>query len=91
MTARHYAPAVPVELFDTKAALAQRYAELRRQGKRVAMLQPHAPQLFADLRRLEAEGVDAILCVLPPATGLGLAVRDRLRRAAGLAGKQNAG
>jgi L-threonylcarbamoyladenylate synthase len=87
MTLRHYAPSVPVELFETTMLLEQRYTELRRQGKRVAMLQPEAAHLFAELRRLEAEEVDVILCVLPPSAGMGLAVRDRLRRASGLAGR----
>lgn len=87
MTLRHYAPSVPVELFETKPSLEKRFEELRRQGKRVAMLQPEATQLFAGLRRLEMEQVEVILCVLPPPTGMGLAVRDRLRRASGLAGK----
>lgn len=41
-----------------------------------------ASRLFAALRDLEREGVDIILATAPPAEGLGLAVRDRLRRAA---------
>jgi len=52
-------------------------------GRRVGLLVPTAQNLFAELRRLDAEGVDVILCVLPPAEGIGLAVRDRLQRAAG--------
>lgn len=43
-----------------------------------------AHRLFASFRVLDAQGVVVILCVLPPATGLGLAVRDRLQRAAGV-------
>jgi L-threonylcarbamoyladenylate synthase len=42
-----------------------------------------AKRLFAALRILDAQGVVVILCVLPRAEGLGLAVRDRLQRAAG--------
>jgi L-threonylcarbamoyladenylate synthase len=41
-----------------------------------------ARQLFAGLRALEAHGVEAILCPLPPASKLALALRDRLLRAA---------
>lgn len=41
-----------------------------------------ASRLFAGLRWLESEGVEAIICPLPPAEGLALAIRDRLQRAA---------
>ena len=43
-----------------------------------------ANKLFAAFRILDKQSVVVILCVLPPAEGLGLAVRDRLQRAAGL-------
>ncbi len=46
-------------------------------------LEDIARNLFAGLRALDAAGVDVILCPLPPERGLGRAVRDRLRRAAG--------
>ncbi|MCG3150563.1 MAG: Threonylcarbamoyl-AMP synthase [Verrucomicrobiae bacterium] len=42
-----------------------------------------ARRLFAALRVFDKQEMAIILCVLPPATGLGLAVRDRLQRAAG--------
>ncbi len=42
-----------------------------------------AQRLFAAFRVFDAQGAVVILCVLPPATGIGLAVRDRLQRAAG--------
>jgi L-threonylcarbamoyladenylate synthase len=38
--------------------------------------------LFDGLRSLDACGVDAIVCPLPPEEGLGLALRDRLTKAA---------
>jgi L-threonylcarbamoyladenylate synthase len=41
-----------------------------------------AHRLFAGLRRLDADGVDLILCPVPPAKGLGSAIRDRLLKAA---------
>jgi L-threonylcarbamoyladenylate synthase len=41
-----------------------------------------ARNLFAGLRRLDAQGVDVILARTYPPTGLGLAIRDRLLRAA---------
>ena len=41
-----------------------------------------ATRLYAALRSLDASGVDTIVARLPRAAGLGLALRDRLRRAA---------
>ena len=43
-----------------------------------------AQRLFAAFRVFDAQGAVVILCVLPPAEGIGLAVRDRLQRAQGL-------
>jgi L-threonylcarbamoyladenylate synthase len=42
-----------------------------------------ARHLYAALRDLDARGVDVVIAALPPAVGLGEAVGDRLRRAAG--------
>jgi L-threonylcarbamoyladenylate synthase len=42
-----------------------------------------ARKLFGALRVLDSQGMDVILCPLPPAEGLALALRDRLQRAAG--------
>lgn len=42
-----------------------------------------ARELYAALRDLDARGVDLIVAALPPEAGLGEAVVDRLRRAAG--------
>jgi L-threonylcarbamoyladenylate synthase len=41
-----------------------------------------AQRLYAGLRALDAAGCTVILCPLPPAEGLGAALRDRLRKAA---------
>jgi L-threonylcarbamoyladenylate synthase len=46
-------------------------------------LEQIATQLFAGLRTLEEAGVDVILCRSFAEEGLGLAIRDRLRKAAG--------
>jgi L-threonylcarbamoyladenylate synthase len=81
MTLKHYAPRAKVEVFEDEAALQARAGKLC--GQRVGVLRPTAQDLYAELRRLDAEGVEVILCVLPPAEGIGLAVRDRLLRAAG--------
>jgi L-threonylcarbamoyladenylate synthase len=42
-----------------------------------------ARDLYAALRDLDAQGMDLIVAALPPEAGLGEAVADRLRRAAG--------
>lgn len=89
MSSKHYAPRAPVEVFQTSGQLRTRADQLRAQGKEVGLLtitddlDRLAHTLFAQLRILDRRGVDVILCVLPSPTGIGLAVRDRLLRAAG--------
>jgi L-threonylcarbamoyladenylate synthase len=41
-----------------------------------------ARNLYLQLRALDDLGVDVIVCPMPPSTGIGLAIRDRLRKAA---------
>jgi L-threonylcarbamoyladenylate synthase len=41
-----------------------------------------ARRLFAGLRELDTAGATVILCPLPEHTGLGVAIRDRLHKAA---------
>jgi L-threonylcarbamoyladenylate synthase len=48
-----------------------------------------AESLYAGLRALDACGCDVILCPLPPAEGVGAAMRDRLRKAARGEGRGN--
>lgn len=43
-----------------------------------------ARQLYSRLREADQLGLDILIAALPPAIGLGLALRDRLRRAAGM-------
>jgi len=40
-----------------------------------------ARDLYAHLRALDEQGVEVIVCPMPPAEGIGLAIRDRLRKA----------
>ena len=90
MMLKHYAPQTPLELFETEEQLQVRAQELRINSKRVGIVTSSADPtalaqtLFAQLRSLDAQNVDVILCALPSAEGIGLAVRDRLLRAAGL-------
>jgi L-threonylcarbamoyladenylate synthase len=41
-----------------------------------------AHELYAGLRALDAQGCTVIVCPVPPADGIGAAIRDRLRKAA---------
>jgi len=50
-----------------------------------------ARDLYAGLRTLDAEGCTVILCPLPPERGIGMAIRDRLKKAAGKAGMEGRG
>jgi len=58
---------------------------LRDGGKRVVLLAAGdvtAPNLYASLRRADESGAEWIVVPLPEEVGLGLAVADRLRKAA---------
>ena len=50
---------------------------------RFGSVRQYAGGLFSALREMERSGADIIIAELPPEEGIGLAVRDRLRRAAG--------
>lgn len=98
MMESHYSPGVPVEVFEEIAGLRRRAVELDGRcvvvaernlddtpcreaialGEGAAM----AVALFATLRRFDDPSHGRILALLPPPRGLGLAVRDRLFRAA---------
>jgi L-threonylcarbamoyladenylate synthase len=79
----HYAPRAEVIVVKPGEAEA-RAAELKRKGLKVEILErPEAPTLYAWLREADARGVDAVVVVAPSEEGLGLAVADRLRKAAG--------
>ncbi|MBU0726377.1 MAG: threonylcarbamoyl-AMP synthase [Alphaproteobacteria bacterium] len=88
--ASHYAPALPVRLNATNAAAGEALLgfgptdgtealNLSRAGD----LQEAAANLFAMLRALDRPGLSGIAIMPIPETGLGRAINDRLRRAAG--------
>jgi L-threonylcarbamoyladenylate synthase len=94
MSLKHYAPRARVELLDgdareTVVALKRRVEELKREGKTFYILSNYgdnrlyAQTLFDQMREADAQQADVILAIMPSARGLGLAVRDRLVRAAG--------
>lgn len=87
MLAAHYAPACEVVLAADATEAAHRQAELERSGRRSRVLDrtddlvAAARLLYADLRAADADGLDVLVVVLPPAEGLGHALRDRLFKA----------
>jgi L-threonylcarbamoyladenylate synthase len=81
----HYAPRALVTIVSPGEG-ARTAEELRRKGKRVVLLGEKdvaARELYASLRRADESGAEVIVVPLPDETGLGLAVADRLRKAAG--------
>jgi len=98
MLASHYAPLIPLRLkspdhhwpVDARLGyLSFRGDNLPGDARFVEVLSRRgdlgeaAAALFAALRRLDASGATAIIAEAVPDEGLGLAINDRLRRAAG--------
>ncbi|HEY5874852.1 MAG TPA: L-threonylcarbamoyladenylate synthase [Ilumatobacteraceae bacterium] len=88
MLESHYAPRCRVVLGESRDVAVALAADAAAQGLRTELLDPAAPiaeyarNLYAWLREADARGVDVLVAVLPPATGIGVAVRDRLIKAA---------
>ena len=88
MLESHYAPRARVVLVDDAAESASVAATLSAAGEHVVELEAdsdvgiYARELFARLRRADAQSPDVIVAVLPADRGLGRAVRDRLFKAA---------
>jgi len=97
---RHYAPLVPLVLLDSEKNKRECPIPEGNKGRTgyIGMRQPpfdpfreirfdslphFARGFFAALRELERE-VDVIYVEMPPAQGVGFALRDRIRRAAGV-------
>ncbi len=84
----HYAPRAIVELVAA-SELASRAQALTAAGNRVVVLSPptdlqqFAREIYSLLRQADSAGCDVILATLPPETGIGAAIVDRLRKAAG--------
>ena len=80
----HYAPRAEVLVVDDVSTHVSR---LRAAGRRVGVIEAepaerYAAHLYQRLRALDAEGVEVIVAAAIPEVGLGVAVMDRLRRAA---------
>jgi len=81
----HYAPRAVV-VIAAAAETPGRADRLRAEGKKVVVLQEKdisPDRLYGSLRQADDAGADVIVVPLPEETGLGLAVADRLRKAAG--------
>jgi L-threonylcarbamoyladenylate synthase len=81
----HYAPRAEVVIVRPGEG-ERRATELRAGGKTVVVLAEQevaARELYASLRRGDESGADVIIVPLPDLVGLGLAVADRLQKAAG--------
>lgn len=84
MLASHYAPRCAVLLVDD-AAHAYSVARMHPGSVIIGVdlsLVEYAQGLYASLRNADGAGATAVIAVLPTATGLGHAVRDRLFKAA---------
>lgn len=91
---QHYAPQAEVILYehDTPPAVIPLKAGCISLGDplpgcsitcRCHSLEEYAHHLFRFFRRCDISGAKAVYCELPPASGIGSALRDRLQRAAG--------
>jgi len=84
MLASHYAPQCAVRLVD-RADDARALAAGSPRSEILDLtddLVAYAHELYARLRDADARGVGTVIAVLPPAEGLGHAIRDRLTKAA---------
>ncbi len=84
MLASHYAPVARVLLVETATEAATIAAEM--DGAWILDhchdLAEYAHALYAELRSADERGVAVIVAVMPPAAGLGHAIRDRLTKSA---------
>lgn len=88
MLEAHYEPDCLVVLADSIDAADERVRAARADGRRADALDRTddlvvaAQLLYADLRAADDRGLDELVVVLPPASGIGVAIRDRLTKAA---------
>ena len=88
MLASHYAPDCEIVPAADPQTAEQLATERRVDGRRVGVLDRTddlvvaAQRLYADLRAADDGGLDVLVVVLPPATGIGHAIRDRIMKAA---------
>ena len=86
MLPAHYAPQCQVTLVDEFPQAIQMIESVNPSARRVidASIDPigFASSMYAQLRQCDADGIQQLFVVLPRPVGIGLAVRDRLTKAA---------
>lgn len=88
MLASHYATRAPLEIHETQESLDESRRNHQTAGRSYEVLAhpeddfEYSRGLYASMRDCDARNPDVILALLPPAVGLGVAVRDRLFKAA---------
>lgn len=88
MLESHYAPNCVVELVESSLAAQVRAHELKSESRRVQVLDyshdlnVYAKNLYEFLRLADRAGCEVVVAVMPQAVGVGLAIRDRLSKAA---------
>jgi L-threonylcarbamoyladenylate synthase len=94
MLSGHYAPECPMVLAETAAGARRIGDEHSTLGRKVRVLDrtddlvQAAFELYNDLRAADNDGIEVLVVVLPPAEGVGHAIRDRLFKAAAGSGRQ---
>lgn len=87
MLASHYAPQASVLLFESVEAATAAIETLKSQNSSAVLLhyddlRTYAEHLYADLRVADQRSISTVCAVLPANDGLGIAIRDRLMKAA---------
>lgn len=88
MLEHHYAPLCRVELFETRDQAFEALSLLKLKGTTGEILDygtdlaAYAHDIYDDLRQCDIKKIKVALCVLPPPIGIGVAIRDRLGKAA---------
>lgn len=89
MLQNHYQPSCNVLLVHTDKEAQQLKVSLVSQYQRIRILNRrdnlplYATLLYSDLRQADTDRIEVLIAVLPENKGLGLAIRDRLTKAAG--------
>jgi len=86
MLASHYAPRIPVVLAESLREGRDLLTRLQRSYHHYVLIHhddpaTYAARLYHDLRHAEEKDYDGIIAILPPDTGVGVAIRDRLLKA----------
>jgi L-threonylcarbamoyladenylate synthase len=87
MLLAHYAPNARVQLCESLNQAKEETERLNAKGITTEILHDenvatYALSLYDNLRTADLHGVEVVVAVLPPNTGLGIAIRDRLTKAA---------